>query len=225
MHNYFILSAAISTVVASPFPDFQSQQQRGDTTTPLILSPQPNDQLLASNPQNAQSSFDQTNSVPSTPFAMDIYQIAVGVSPSHLSNDVNPSTAMNVVTTNLLSSTVPNIDLGLSPSSEPLGLDTSTDTAPADFSTLDYSSSSPLAASPGPEVPDSRLTQEEAPLGIKSIFEPPLVDEEKRYADFKCGASASVCCQLAWGSQATAEPKTLACSASKHTHPYLYAHH
>lgn len=263
MYKYFIIAAAavMSAVIASPLPDFtsQEQQQWGDeTTTPFLLSPQSNDQLLASNPsQITQTGFEANNVVvPSMPFAMDIHQIVVGGGePSVLSNDVlNPSTSFDVATTNLFSPTILSTDPGLSLtfSSESPGSDTNTGTEPAAGSTsgsppgssapsssppataapdseiplvpelsVPASFSSPPVAAPGSEVPALGSTQEQAQPDLNSIFEPPIMDEDKRYAAFECGASASVCCQLGLGSQATATPKALSCSNSKHPSPFL----
>ena len=82
MRKGFILAAVISKVIASPLPDFtsQEQQQWSDTRTPFPLSVQPNGPLLESNSQqDAQTGFEETNIlVPSIPFAMDIHQVAVG---------------------------------------------------------------------------------------------------------------------------------------------------
>lgn len=260
MHKTFIIASIISSVIASPLPDFTSQEQQkwGDETTPFLLSPQSNDQLLASNAQkNTQTGFEGKNAVvPSMPFAMDIHQIVVGGGePSILSNAVlNPSTSFDVAATNLFSPTIPSTDPGLTLAfSESPGSDTNTGTEPAAGATSGSppgsssppspsspppatapdsgvppvpestpgSFSSPPAAAPDSGVPDSGSTQEQAPQDINSIFEPPIMDEDKRYAAFECGASASVCCQLGWASQATATPKALSCSNSKHPPPFL----
>lgn len=87
--------------------------------------------------------------------------------------------------------------------------------------TPDSFSSAPAAVPTGSEVPDSGSTQEQAPLDIDTIFEPPIMDEDKRYAAFECGGSASVCCLLLSGSQAKATPKALSCSNSRHPPPLL----
>lgn len=153
MNYHFILAAVISTVVAIPLPDVQSQQQQwGDDATPFLLSTPPNDQLIASNPQNdAQTGFEQTNAVePSMPFAMDLEQIAVGGGgPSILSKEVvNPSTSFDVA------STIPSTDLGLTQEfSGSLGSNANTGTEPAAGLTPGSSTSPALAAAPGSEVP------------------------------------------------------------------------
>lgn len=186
MNNYFILAAVISTVIASPLPDVQSEQQQwGDTTTPFLLSTLPNDQLSSSNPQNgAQTGFEQTNAVePSMPFAMDLQQIAVGGGrPSILSNEgVDPSPSFDVTSTNLFSSSnIPITDPGLTQAfSESLGSDANTGTEPAAGLTPGSSPSPPPAAASGlglPPAPDSTLE----PLDINSLFDTTGMDDDTR---------------------------------------------
>ena len=237
MRKYFILAAVISKVIASPLPDFtsQEQQQWSDTTTPFLLSTQPNDQLLASNSkQDAPTGFEETNVlVPSMPFAMAIHQVAVGGGdPSILSNEVvNPSTSFDVAKTNLFSSsTIPSPDPGLGSDTTNTGTDSAADSTP-NSSSPSSSSSPPLVAAPpgsevsmlgstpdsfssspveaptgsevpvpgstpdsfssalaavptGSEIPAPGSTQEQAPLDINSIFEPPIMDEDKGYTAF-----------------------------------------
>lgn len=191
MKNSFILATAISTVIASPLPDVQSEQQQwGDATIPFLLSTLPNDQLVASNPQSgAQTDFKQTNAVePSMPFAMELKQIAIdGGLPSIPSNEVvDPSTSFDVDSTNLSSSsTIPSTDSDHTQAfSGSLALDANTGTQPAADLTPGSSSLPLPAAAPDPELspaPDSTLDQAllDTDLDTDSLFDTTGIDDAK----------------------------------------------
>lgn len=188
MKNNLILAAVLSTVIASPLPDVQSEQQQwGDATTPFLLSTTPNDQLIASNPQDgAQTGFEETNAVePSMPFAMDLQQIAVGGGlPSIHSNEVvNPPTSFDVASTDLLSSsTIPSTDPGLTQAfSGSPGSDSKKGTEPAAGLAPGSSSSLPPATAPDSELPPAPgSTLDQAPLDINSLLDTTGIYDGKR---------------------------------------------
>lgn len=186
MKNYFILAAIISTVIANPLPDVQSEQQQwGDATTPFLLSTLTSDQSIKSDPQNsAQTGFEQTNSVElSMPFAMDLQQIAVGGGRPSVQSDevVSPLNLFDDASTKLFSSsTIPSADPSLTQAfSGSLVGDANTGTEPAAGLALGSSSLPPVAAS-GPELPAAPgSTLDQAPLDINSVFETTKIDDEK----------------------------------------------
>lgn len=175
MKNYFIFAAVISTVIAIPLPDVQSaeQQQWSDGSSPFLLSPIPNGQLIASNPQNgAQTGFEETNAgEPSVPFAMEIQQIAVGGGlPS-----IQPNEVVNAPTSFVAASTIPSMNSGFPEAiSGAPGSDSNEGKEPVgDLVPGPPSSSPPPTTAPG-SIPDPK------PLDIKPLVDSIGINDERR---------------------------------------------
>lgn len=190
MKNYFILAAVISTVIAIPLPDVQSEQQWSEGPSPFLLSPIPNGQLIASNPQNgAQTGFEETNAgEPSVPFAMELQQIAVGGGlPSNQPNEV-----VNAPTSFVAASTMPSMNPGLDevisgasgsdPNKGSPGSDSNEGKEPVgDLVPGPPSSSPPPTTAPGSELPIAPGSiLDPKPLDIKPLIDSIGINDERR---------------------------------------------